>query len=127
MTTKGTTRRRDKAEETPLAGALLAEDEALRNSFEAHSDKRTLALALRSLRRWAGLTQSDLAGRSGLSQSHISKIESATGPMPSTETLHRYAAACDARVRIDFLTRRKDAKPGKGKGDDDGVIAAAVM
>ena len=124
-TTKGTARRRSTAEETPLAHALLAEDEALRASFEGHSDKRTLALALRSLRRWAGLTQADLAGRSGLSQSHISKIESATGPMPSTETLHRYAAACDARVRIDFLTRRKGAK--SGTRNSDGVIAAALM
>jgi DNA-binding XRE family transcriptional regulator len=123
--TKGTARRRGRAGETPLADVLLAEDEGLRASFEGHSDKRTLALALRSLRRWAGLTQADLAGRSGLSQSHVSKIESATGPMPSTETLHRYAAACDARVRIDFLTRRKGAKAGKG--GDDGVIAAAVM
>lgn len=125
MSTKGTARRRGKAAETPLAGVLLAEDEELRTSYEAHSDKRNLALALRSLRRWAGLTQADLSGRSGLSQSHISKIESATGPMPSTETLHRYAAACDARVRIDFLTLRKSSKAGKE--NDDGVIAAAVM
>jgi DNA-binding XRE family transcriptional regulator len=123
MTSKRTARRR--AEESPLAGALLAEDEGLRTAFEAHSDKRNLALALRSLRRWAGLTQADLAERAGLSQSHVSKIESATGPMPSTETLHRYAAACDARVRIDFLTRRKGAKAGTANGD--GVIAAAVV
>ena len=124
MTTKRTVRRSE-AEETPLARALLTEDESLRSSFDANMDKRNLALALRSLRRWAGLTQGDLAQRSGLSQSHISKIESATGPMPSTETLHRYAAACDARVRIDFLTMRKGATAG---GEADGsVIAAAVM
>lgn len=107
-----------------LGEILLDADPELRASFEANTEKRDLALALRSLRRWAGLTQAEVAERSGLSQSHISKIEAATGPMPTTETLHRYAAACDAKVQIGFLARRTGKGGGIPKGE---TIAAAVV
>ena len=85
-----------------LTETLLAEDGGLRRSFAANAEKRGLALAARALRRASGLTQRQLAARARLSQSHVSKIESATGPMPSLTTLRRYAAACGAQVTIGF-------------------------
>lgn len=114
------------SEPATLSEALFGEDPALRASFDANAEKRDLALALRRVRRWAGLTQSEVAGRSGLKQSHVSKIESATGPMPTTETLRKFAAACRARVRIDFIPEPEAHKKAVSPAGD-GLIAAAMV
>jgi len=106
-----------------LAEALFADDPALQASFAANAEKRDLALALRALRRWAGLSQIDLSERAGIPQSHVSKIEAATGPMPTADTLHRYAAACRARVRISFVPIDGVADPHAG---DAGIAAALI-
>lgn len=85
-----------------LRDALLAEDGELAASYERNAPKRRLALALRSLRKEAGLTQAQVAAQSGLTQSHVSKMESATGPMPTTESLNRYADACGSDLFLSF-------------------------
>lgn len=87
---------------TKLRETLLAEDRELSASYERNAPKRKLALALRSLRKDAGLTQEQVAARSGLTQSHVSKMESATGPMPTTESLNRYADACGSDLCLSF-------------------------
>ena len=87
---------------TQLSEALLAKNETLRRSFQSNTEKRNLAMSARALRRTAGLTQRQVAARAHLSQSHVSKIENATGPMPSLDTLRKYAAACGAQVRVEF-------------------------
>lgn len=107
-----------------LTETMLAEDGALRRSFAANAEKRGLALSARALRRAAGLTQRQLAARSRLSQSHVSKIESATGPMPSLATLRRYAAACGAQVTIGFEPAEEtDARSAPASGP---ALAAAT-
>lgn len=83
---------------------ILAERPQLKASLERNRRKRDLALALRAVRKQAGLTQTDVARISGMKQSAISKLESPMGPMPETETIHRYAAACNATAHIGFLS-----------------------
>lgn len=81
---------------------LLAEDKELLSSYEEHAPKRELALALRALRKHAKLTQQQVAARSGLTQSRVSKMEAPTGPMPTTDSLNRYADACGSNLCVAF-------------------------
>ncbi|MFB1487752.1 MULTISPECIES: helix-turn-helix transcriptional regulator [unclassified Thiocapsa] len=57
----------------------------------------TLARNLRKLRVSAGLSQDDLAERTGLSQTWISRLESG-GANPTIETLSSIAEALEIRV-----------------------------
>ncbi len=86
-----------------LRDRILKASPGLAEQMEKHEAKANLATALRALRKSAGMTQVDVQKASGLSQSHISKVEAATGPIPSTETIIRYARACNARPRIEFV------------------------
>lgn len=85
---------------TSLKNLLFIEDPALADSWDRNRAKRDMALLFRSLRKKAGLTQVELAERSGLSQSHISKMESATGALPEIQSCSRYFHACGARLKI---------------------------
>lgn len=105
-----------------MENRLFKERPGLRESFEANRAKRNLSLAMRALRKEAGLTQLDIQKKSGLSQSHVSKIESATGPMPSPESIRKYADACEAKARVEFLP-----KTASDTADDSKVIAAAML
>ncbi|MCR9112545.1 MAG: helix-turn-helix domain-containing protein [Rhodobacteraceae bacterium] len=82
---------------------LLDKDPDLRAAYDANAPKRELALALRALRKSVGLSQVELAERAGFTQPHVSKIEAASGPMPTTAVIQRYAAACNAKTRIEFV------------------------
>jgi transcriptional regulator with XRE-family HTH domain len=88
-----------------LRQRVLDSQPGLRASHDANMAKRNLAMALRSLRIAAGLTQEQLGERAGISQSHLSRIEAATGPMPTNDTIARYAAACDAKPRLEFVPK----------------------
>ncbi|WP_300031442.1 helix-turn-helix transcriptional regulator [uncultured Roseobacter sp.] len=83
-----------------LKNMLFAEDPELAESYDRNKAKRDMALLFRSLRKKAGLTQVELAERSGLSQSHISKMEAATGALPEIQSCSRYFHACGARLKI---------------------------
>lgn len=85
-----------------IKSRLAEEDADLAREIAAEAPQRKLALALRSLRKRAGLTQAEVARVSGLAQPHISRLESATGPSPSPETLRRFAQACNARMEMTF-------------------------
>lgn len=87
---------------TDLTKALAAQDTEFANAMDENRRKRKIAVTLRSLRHAANLTQTEVAERSGLKQSHISKLESATGAMPTLETLLKYASACNAELSLDF-------------------------
>lgn len=58
-----------------------------------------IALQLIDLREKHGLTQAQLAGRSGVAQADISRIERGS-THPTTKTLQRMAEALDADVRL---------------------------
>lgn len=72
------------------------EDAALRESFAAGI---TLGLQYRDARVAQGLTQSELAARSGIAQAEISRIERGAGN-PTEATLDRLAAALDRRLAL---------------------------
>ena len=56
-------------------------------------------LMVRAMRTDAGLTQTQLAKRAGMSQAEISRLEAGLGKHgPSVETLNRLAQACDLRL-----------------------------
>lgn len=106
-----------------LRDRLLAGNEALRAEYEKTAPKRELALALRALRKSVNLTQQELAKRSGLTQSHISKMEAPDGPMPTDESKVKYAKACGADVLIGF----PQAGTRRSRLGDNGEFACAVI
>lgn len=85
----------------------------LKEYLDKNERKRNLALALRGVRKRAGLTQVELAERADMTQNFVSKLESPSGPMPNTDTLHRYAAACGVVAMVGFYGAPEPTKPGK--------------
>ena len=64
------------------------------------------------LRKRRGLTQAELAGRSGVSQPMIAQIESGKLNNLTLRTLVRTAAALDAKLKIDLVPRRISGSVG---------------
>jgi len=58
-----------------------------------------IAMQIVALREKAGLTQVELAERTGISQADISRIERGA-TSPTAKTLQRLAEALDAEVRL---------------------------
>ncbi len=76
-------------------------DPELRAEYDALEDEFSLVRALLDARRISGLTQQELAERTGMAQSDISRLERGEGN-PSLKTLRRLAAGMGMRVRIEF-------------------------
>lgn len=74
------------------------------------------ARLLRHARRRAGLTQRELAERSGVAQSHVARIESSAVD-PSVTTLSVLLRACGTTL---------EALPGSGAGVDRSVMRALL-
>lgn len=89
--------------------------------------KRKLALALRALRKERGLTQRDVEGRSGLSQSMLSRLEAPTGSLPNWETVMRYVTACDGHMLLGFSLGAFDEAAFLRRQDAPGVVAAVAV
>ena len=106
-----------------LRDRLLAGNAKLRAEYEKSTPKRELALALRALRKSANLTQRDVADRSGLTQSHISKMEAPDGPMPTDDSKVKYAKACGADVLIGF----PETGTRRSQHGEEGEFACAVI
>lgn len=69
-----------------------------------HSADRQLAEAFSAARALSGLTQKELAQRSGIDQSDISKVERGIAN-PSYSTLKRLAEAMDMRLELHFVLK----------------------
>lgn len=89
--------------------------------------KRKLALALRALRKERGMTQKDVEGRSGLSQSMVSRLEAPTGSLPNWDTVMRYVAACDGHMLLGFSLARFDEAAFLGRGEDGAAVSAVAV
>ena len=81
-------------------------DKQLKNpTFKAEWDalqpEMAMVQAIIDARRRTGLTQKQLAERTGISQSDISKFETGGGN-PSVKTLQRLAAGMDMVLHIEF-------------------------
>ena len=84
-----------------LKNEILADPEAKRE-YDAMEPEFQLILALLELRNEQNLTQQELAERTGINRSDISKIEHGNAN-PSLKTMKRLAAAMGKRVCISFV------------------------
>ncbi|WP_170566017.1 helix-turn-helix domain-containing protein [Ruegeria atlantica] len=98
----------------------------LEEFLDRNERKRNLALALRSIRKRAGLTQEQVAELTGMKQNAISKLESPSGPMPNTDTLHRYAEACGVVATVGFYGAPVPPKDPKKKVKKPRQLVSAV-
>ena len=76
-------------------------DEPVMEDYDIHAELREL---ITTTRNFLDITQNQLAEKSGISQSNISKIESGNY-QPSVATLKKIADALGKRLVIDFADR----------------------
>jgi predicted transcriptional regulator len=81
-----------------LKSRLLANPK-VKAEYDALAPEFEIAAELLRARLRAGLSQTELAGRMGTSQSAIARLESGD-TLPSTKTLLRYARATGSKVRV---------------------------
>ena len=77
-----------------LKESLIKINPKLKGFLDAHTEKRELALELRAVRKKAGLTQADIAERSGMTIEDIERIEAPSGDMPTKIEITRYQNGC---------------------------------
>lgn len=76
-------------------------DPELRSEYDALEPEFTLMQSMIDARKETGITQKELAERTGISQSDISKFERGNGN-PSLKTLQRLAKGLGMCVKIEF-------------------------
>lgn len=76
-------------------------DPAFRAEYEALAPEYAIIQAMIDARKASGLTQKQLAERTGIAQGDISKFENGSGN-PSLRTLQRLAAGMGMRMNITF-------------------------
>ena len=79
------------------------EEPGFRVEYEALEPEFSVIQAMIDARKQTGLTQKELAARTGIAQSDISKIENGNGN-PSLKTLKRLAAAMEMKLKLEFLS-----------------------
>jgi len=67
---------------------------------EKHARKQAIAKGLRALRDSRGLTQNEVAERSGMTQSVVARLEALTGSVPKLESIERYVQACGGHLAL---------------------------
>lgn len=87
------------------AQALARPD--VRKAYEALAEEFSFLDEVLRARTEAGLTQAEVAARTGTTQSAIARLESgAARHSPSIATLQRYAGALGCRVEVRFVKRQ---------------------
>jgi len=86
-------------------------DPAFAAEFRRLRFVQEVAVTVRKLRESAGLTQAELAGRMGVSQPIIGRLEGAKDHQPRFDLLDRVAAAVGLGVRVVFCEPGKGAQP----------------
>ncbi|MGL1833058.1 helix-turn-helix domain-containing protein [Rhodocyclaceae bacterium SMB388] len=85
-------------------------DPAFREAYEGMADEFAALGELLRARQRAGLTQTELAERMGVSQPVVARIEGSIGSRkhaPSIATLRKYADACGQRLVIRFEPKQE--------------------
>ncbi len=82
------------------------QDPEIKAEYDALEPEFSLMQAMIDARKETGLTQKQLAERTGISQSDISKFESGGGN-PSMKTLRRLATGLGMSLKIEFLPLHK--------------------
>jgi len=78
------------------------QDPEVRAEWDALEPEFTIIQAMIDARKISGITQKELAERSGIAQGDISKIENGNAN-PSLSTLKRLASGMNMKLKIDFL------------------------
>lgn len=77
-------------------------DPAFKKEYDALEPEFSIIQAIIDARKSAGLTQKELAQRTGIAQSDISKLETGNAN-PSLKTLQRLAEGMGMRMRLTFV------------------------
>lgn len=78
------------------------QDPAFRAQYEALEPEFAIMQAIIDARKQSGLTQKQLAEKTGIAQGDISKLESGSAN-PSLRTLRRLAEGMDMRLKLEFV------------------------
>ena len=81
------------------------QDPEFKKEYEALEPEREITRVILDARIRAGLTQNELAAKTGISQADISRLEHGTRN-PSVDLLKRLAEALDSTLRIEFVPKR---------------------
>jgi ribosome-binding protein aMBF1 (putative translation factor) len=88
------------------------ESPAARHGYERARSAYTLGKKVREAREARGWSQAQLAARVGISQPAIARLELGSTE-PRVSTLHRIAAALDARLVVDLVLDEPSATVGR--------------
>lgn len=77
------------------------QDPAFKAEYEALEDEFIIIQAIIDARKRSGLTQRQLAEKTGIAQADISKLENGNAN-PSLRTLRRLAAGMGMKVKLEF-------------------------
>ena len=83
----------------------LMKDPEFRKEYESLQPEMDITRAILDARIQAGLTQTQLSEKSGISQADISRLERGTRN-PSLSLLKRLAEAMDSTLRIEFVPKK---------------------
>lgn len=78
----------------------LKKDKSLKQYCDSFDKQYELRKQLLQARKEKGLTQKQVAQKSGLTQQMISRIETIGGNTPSLDTFVKYANALDMEIKI---------------------------
>ncbi len=78
------------------------ENPELKKEYDALEPEFAIIQAMIDARKESGLTQKQLADKTGITQADISRLESGSAN-PSLRTLQRLAAGMGMRVRLEFV------------------------
>ncbi|QDT13613.1 helix-turn-helix domain-containing protein [Planctomycetes bacterium K23_9] len=88
------------AQNIAAIGPAVARLESERRTFAA------LVAELRAAREAAGISLSEMATRTGIQKSALSRLENSKAPNPTLSTLQRYAAAIDMTLNVSLQPSR---------------------
>ena len=80
----------------------LKENPTLRAEYDALEPEFVIIQAMIDARKSSGITQTQLAAKTGIDQSDISRIENGDAN-PSLNTLKRLAAGMDMKLKLEFI------------------------
>jgi transcriptional regulator with XRE-family HTH domain len=84
----------------------------VRKAYEALAEEFSFLDEVLRARSEAGLTQAEVAARTGTTQSAVARLESGSAKhSPSIATLQRYAGALGCRVEVRFVKMRSTRVP----------------
>jgi hypothetical protein len=77
-----------------LRDKILSDNPEIKALWEATAPKRRVSLILADARTRVGLSQQDIADRTGWTKDEVMHLEGAIGDVPDDATIAKYIAAC---------------------------------